>query len=66
LRPDPEAQFHYRQDRAKMGEVALENKGVKRGILASRSPSIKKVGQSKKCKKTKDLREFVSNGSRGR
>jgi hypothetical protein len=35
LRPDPEARFHYRQDRAKMPDFALENKGVKRAILAS-------------------------------
>jgi hypothetical protein len=35
LRPDPEAQFHYRQDRAKIVDFALEKKGVKRGIFAS-------------------------------
>jgi hypothetical protein len=35
LRSDPEARFHYRQDRAKIADFALENKGVKRGTLAS-------------------------------
>ena len=32
LRSAPEAQFHYRQDRAKMPEFALENKGLKSAI----------------------------------
>jgi hypothetical protein len=35
LWPNPEAQFDYRQERAKIVDFALENKGVKRGILAS-------------------------------
>jgi hypothetical protein len=35
LRPDPEARFDYRQDRAKIVDFAFENKGVKRAISAS-------------------------------
>jgi hypothetical protein len=54
----PRGTVHYRQDRAKIVDFALENKEVKRGILASRSPSIKKSEPSKRFKKTKNLREL--------
>jgi hypothetical protein len=48
-------------DRAKMGDLPVETKGVKKGILENRSPSIKKDGPSKKFKKQKDLRAYVKN-----
>ena len=48
-----------RQDRAKMGEFALENKGVKRVQNASPSPSIEKLSQSQMYKKRKKLRAQV-------
>ena len=64
LRPDPEAQFHYRQDRAKIVDFSLENKGVKRGILQVDLPVSRNPARPKKFKKTKGLRECVSNGWR--
>ena len=43
FRPDPNAQFHYRQDRAKMGEFALENKGLKSTISGGCYQTIRKM-----------------------
>jgi hypothetical protein len=48
-----------RQDRAKIGEFALENKGVTGSQNAGPSPSIKKLSQSQMDKKIKDLRAHV-------
>jgi hypothetical protein len=48
LRPDPEARFHYRQDRAKMGEFALENKGLKSAISGGCYQTIRKMVVEKK------------------
>jgi hypothetical protein len=48
-----------RQDRAKIGEFALENKGVAGGIFEGASPGIKKLSRSKMYKKRKKLRTHV-------
>jgi hypothetical protein len=55
-----------RQDRAKIGEFALENKGVAGGISAGPSPSIKKLSQSQIYKKRKKLRAQVKTRLKAR